>query len=341
MTQTVRDIGEFGLIAALRDVLSPEVKSGSDLEIGIGDDAAVWTPQPGERVVITTDSLVEGVHFRLDWTDWRSLGHKALAVNLSDIAAMGAAPKIATVTLGLTGNELVNDLEDFYRGVDALAAPHEVKIAGGDIVSSPSGFFIDVSALGETRDGKVLTRSGGRAGDLICVSGSLGAAAAGYHLLREGRESDRARAVSAELLISAHLRPQPRVALGKLLLQEGATSAMDLSDGLLGDLPKVLELSGVGARIDLEKIPVAPAVRALFPDSWQELATRGGEDYELLFTLPPELLSDVLLRAEEISATITAIGEIVTRRPHESLMSLIEADGRVHKIEPGAFDHFR
>src|SRR3954453_21331785 len=106
MTLTVRDVGEFGLIAALRDVLSDEVKSGPELTLGIGDDAAVWTPQTGERVVITTDSLVEGVHFRLDWTDWRSLGHKSLAVNLSDIAAMGAAPKVATITLGLTGNEL-------------------------------------------------------------------------------------------------------------------------------------------------------------------------------------------------------------------------------------------
>jgi thiamine-monophosphate kinase len=340
MTQTVRDIGEFGLIAALRGVLSPAVKSSPDLVLGIGDDAAVWTPKAGEQVVITTDSLVENVHFRLDWTDWRSLGHKSLAVNLSDLAAMGAAPKVATITIGLTGNELVADLEDLYRGVDALAAPHHVMIAGGDIVASPTGLFIDVTALGETRDRKVLTRSGARVGDLICVSGTLGASAAGYQLLLEGSKGPHAKLSSAELLIAAHLRPQPRIALGKLLLEKGATSAMDLSDGLLGDLPKILEMSGVSARIDLGNIPVAPAVRALLPDDWLELATRGGEDYELLFTVHPERLDDLVRKAEDVGATISAIGEIVAARPGDPLIMMSGPSGDIQAAELGAFDHF-
>jgi thiamine-monophosphate kinase len=321
-------------------VLSPEVVAGPGLRLGIGDDAAIWSPTTGESLVITTDSLVEGVHFRLDWTDWRSLGHKSLAVNLSDLAAMGARPRIALISLGLTGGEQVAVLEDLYRGIDALAAPHGVLIAGGDIVSSPEDVAIHVTVLGETRSGQALQRSGAQIGDLVCVSGTLGASAAGYHLLREGEDGPRAGATTADLLLAAHLRPQPRIALGKVLLESGATSAMDLSDGLFGDLPKMLDLSGVGARIELPKLPVAPAIRALFPDEWLEFATRGGEDYELLFTLPPDRFESVRQAAETIDATITAIGEII-ERGEGPLIRVIDFNGNEVPAELGAYDHFR
>jgi thiamine-monophosphate kinase len=340
VSQTVRDIGEFGLIDALRRVLSPKVVAGPGLRLGIGDDAAIWSPAAGESIVITTDSLVEGVHFRLDWTDWRSLGHKSLAVNLSDLAAMGANPRIALISLALTGDEKVADLEDLYRGIDALAAPYGVLIAGGDIVSSPEGVAIHVTALGETRSGRTLHRSGAQIGDLVCVSGTIGASAAGYHLLREGEEGPRAGATTAGLLIAAHLRPKPRIALGKVLLESGATSAMDLSDGLFGDLPKMLDMSGVGAVIELSKLPVAPAIRALFPDEWIDFVTRGGEDYELLFTLPPESFEQVRVEAEGIEATITAIGEIIERGVGPSIR-VIEFNGNEAPAELGAYDHFR
>jgi thiamine-monophosphate kinase len=340
VTQTVRDIGEFGLIEALRRLLSPEVVAGPGLQVGIGDDAAIWTPTIGESLVITTDSLVEGVHFRLDWTDWRSLGHKSLAVNLSDIAAMGAYPRIALISLALTGAEKVADLENLYRGIDALAAPHGVLIAGGDIVSSPEGVAIHVTAIGETRSGRALHRSGAQVGDLVCVSGTIGASTAGYRLLRKGDEGPRAASTTADLLIAAHLRPQPRIALGKLLLESGATSAMDLSDGLFGDLPKILDMSGVGARLELAKLPVAPAVRALFPDEWIDFATRGGEDYELLFTLPPESFDVIRTEAEAIDATITAIGEIIERGEEPSIR-VIDFNGSEAMAVLGAYDHFR
>jgi thiamine-monophosphate kinase len=340
VSETVRDIGEFGLIEALRGVLSPGVVAGPELGVGIGDDAAVWAPTPGESLVITTDSLVEGVHFRLDWTDWRSLGHKSLAVNLSDIAAMGAQPRLAFVSLGLTGDELVEDLEELYRGIDGLAGPHEVMVAGGDIVSSPSGVAIHVTVIGETRGRKSLLRSGAKPGDLICVSGTIGASAAGYQVLREGPEGPRANSTSAELLIAAHLRPQPRIALGKLLVESGATSGMDLSDGLFGDLPKMLVMSGVSAVVELAKLPVAPAVRALFPDEWVEMATRGGEDFELLFTLPTDKFEAVHSRAASIDTTITAIGEIVEGSDDSSALSIIDFDGNELPAAPGAFEHF-
>jgi thiamine-monophosphate kinase len=340
VTKTVRDVGEFGLIEALRRVLSPEVVAGPGLQVGIGDDAAIWSPAAGESIVITTDSLVDGVHFRLDWTDWGSLGHKSLAVNLSDLAAMGARPRIALISLGLTGDERVSDLEDLYRGIDALAARHGVLIAGGDIVSSPKGVAIHVTVLGETRSGRALQRSGAQIGDLVCVSGTIGASAAGYHLLGESEEGSRSGSMTAELLIAAHLRPQPRIALGKVLLESEATSAMDLSDGLFGDLPKVLEMSRVGAKIELSKLPIAASVRALFPDEWIDFATRGGEDYELLFTLPPESFEKVRAEAKGIDATITAIGEIIERGEGPSIR-VIDFDGNEAPAELGAYDHFR
>jgi thiamine-monophosphate kinase len=341
VTQTVHDIGEFGLIEALHQVLSPEVVAGPGLSVGIGDDAAIWSPTAGESIVVTTDSLVEGIHFRLDWTDRWSLGHKSLAVNLSDLAAMGACPRVALISLALTGNEKVADLEDLYRGIDALAVPHGVLVAGGDIVSSPKGVAIHVTVLGETRSGRTLRRSGAQVGDVVCVSGTIGASAAGYSLLLEGTEGPRAGTTTADLLIAAHLRPQPRLALGRLLLESGATSAMDLSDGLFGDLPKILDMSGVGARVELSKLPVAAAVRALFPEEWADLATRGGEDYELLFTLPPGRFDDVRADADAIDATITVIGEITPRPSEGSAMKVVDLNGNESTNQISAFDHFR
>ena len=263
---------------------------------------------------MTTDSLVEDVHFRRDWTDWESLGHKSLAVNVSDLAAMGAIPKLAVISLGLDGDERVGDLQALYRGLGALARRHGMAIAGGDIVRSPLGLILHVTALGETRGRRVLTRSGANAGDLIGVTGTLGASAAGLRLLGLDAADPRRRAATADQLIEAHLRPEPRVALGAALLENGATSAMDLSDGLLGDLPKILAASGVSARLDEGAIPVAAAVRALFPDEWIELALRGGEDYELLFTAPRRAWDAIEDAARQAGGTVTAIGEIVAAR---------------------------
>ena len=225
----VRDVGEFGLIKLLTASLSAEVRAATDLQLGIGDDAAVWQPTPGEHVVVTTDSLVESVHFRREWTGWASLGHKTLAVNVSDLAAMGAIPSLAVISLGLDGEERIGDLQALYSGLGALARRLGMTIAGGDIVRSPRGLILHVTAIGETRDQRVLTRSGANAGDVIGVTGTLGAAAAGLSLLRLDPGDARRRAATANELVEAHLRPEPRVALGAALLEVGATSAMDLS----------------------------------------------------------------------------------------------------------------
>ncbi|HKG24112.1 MAG TPA: thiamine-phosphate kinase, partial [Thermomicrobiales bacterium] len=321
--EMVRDVGEFGLIAALQAALPKKVAAGHKLRVGICDDAAVWRPPRDECILVTTDSLVEGIHFRLDWTDWRSLGHKSLAVNVSDVAAMGGVPKLATVTLGLRGTERVADLQALYRGLGALAGQQNVLVAGGDIVASPHCLAIHVTVIGTTRwRGRHLTRAGARPGDLIGVSGTLGASAAGYRLLREGPRSPRRQATTADLLIAAHLRPQPRVRLGQTLLHTGAHAAMDLSDGLLGDLPKILAASDVAACLDASAIPVAAAVRALFPDDWLDLATRGGEDYELLFTAAPDTFKEIVSAATRIDATVTAIGEITSAHSNTPTLTM-------------------
>ncbi len=339
----VRDIGEFGLISALREALPGAAAAGPAVTLGIGDDAATWRPPAGSSVLISTDSLVEGIHFRLDdgWSDWPSLGHKALAVNLSDIAAMGAAPALATVSLGLRGDEDVADLEAAYRSLGDLAARTGCVVAGGDIVASPGAVLWHVTVLGVAPDGRTLTRAGARPGDVIVASGTLGASAAGLALLGMDRADPRRRAASADLLIEAHLRPEPRLALGRLLLTEGATAAMDLSDGLLGDLPKILRASAVAAEIDADAIPIAAAVRALFPDDRFAMATSGGEDYELLATLPPDAADRIIVAAAAIGSTLTRIGAIVPRHPDRPVLGIRDRQGEIRPVDHGAFDHFR
>lgn len=330
----VRDIGEFELIDRLTARLSDDARASEEIGLGIGDDAAVWNPAPGRSVVITTDALIEHIHFRLDWTDWASLGHKALAVNISDIAAMGARPRLATVVLGLTGDEPVADLESLYAGMGTLAAAHGIVIAGGDVVRVPQDLTLSVTVLGDVLRGQALTRAGARPDDLIVVSGTLGASAAGMALLE--RRTDPG--ATGPLLVAAHLRPNPRVALGLLLHRHGVTAAMDLSDGLLGDLPKILAASSVLAEVEIGQVPVLPAVRAIFPDEFEQFALRGGEDYELLFTIPPERLGDLLTQATAIGASLSVIGRIGPS-DGESRLTLLR-DGAPIESESGAFDHF-
>jgi thiamine-monophosphate kinase len=336
----VRDVGEFGLIELLAASLPTEARAATGLQLGIGDDAAVWQPTPGEQIVVTTDSLVESVHFRRDWTDWESLGHKSLAVNVSDLAAMGAIPRLAVISLGLDGKERIGDLQDLYSGLGALARRLGMTIAGGDIVRSPQGLILHVTAIGETRGQRVLTRSGAKSGDLIGVTGTLGASAAGLALLGFDPDDARRGAATANQLIEAHLRPEPRVAIGAALLELGATSAMDLSDGLLGDLPKILTASRVSARLDEGAIPVAAAVRALFPDEWIDLALRGGEDYELLFTAPRRTWDAIENAARKAGGSVTAIGEIVARGSGPPRIELEGRDGTRRTVSVGAFNHF-
>ena len=338
--ERVRNISEFDLIGRLRDALPESVRSSEEVPLGIGDDTAVWQPPNGESVLVTTDSLIDTVHFRTDWTSWRDLGWKSLAVNISDVAAMGSDPKLATVSLALTGNESVADLIELYRGMGSIAERYGLILAGGDIVRAPHDFGIHVTVLGTTRKNRFLSRSGAEPGDVIAVTGTLGAAAAGLALLQLPADDPRRTAASAPLLVSAHTRPEPRVRAGHLALEHGAHAAMDLSDGLFGDLPKILSASAVDAEIDLAALPVAASIRALFPDRWLDLATRGGEDYELVITLPADRFEELRTKLGRSAETLTAIGTVGSQSTVPELTARTLA-GEIVPVIAGAYDHFR
>jgi thiamine-monophosphate kinase len=333
----ISQVGEFKLIDGISKLLGSSRVLSSGVVLGTGDDTAIWQPRPGRAVAVTTDMLVDGVHFRTDWSDAREIGHRALAVNLSDLASMGARPRTAVISLGLRGRERDRWVYDMYRGMMALAQKAHLRISGGDIVHSPKVLTISVTALGELRSpDHALRRNEARAGDIIAVTGPIGLAAAGVRLLTDENTS----ADGAPVMLAAHRMPQPRVLHGILLARAGVRCAMDLSDGLFGDLPKIIEASEVSARIEMDKLPIPSSLRWNFPD-WFELATRGGEDFELLFTAPPEVYERVetLFRRCRLRPPI-AIGTITTTGKDGPQMMLRDTAARRKVIEPGAFDHF-
>ena len=332
----ITEIGEFGLIRGLSNLLKGQRGKIPTALVDVGDDAAIWEPRPGWRQVITTDMLVEGVHFRRDWSTAEQIGHRALAVNISDIAAMGGRPRWAVIALGLRGDEQDRWVYDLYRGAIDLGRRTRLRIIGGDIVSSPRQATISVTVVGEVNPrAELMQRNRAQAGDVIAVTGLLGLAAGGVRMLETGQQ----RADGAPRMIEAHRKPQPRVFQGMLLAKAGVRCAMDLSDGLLGDLPKICEASDVQAIIEADLLPIPHAVRWSFPD-WWDLALRGGEDFELLFTCPPELFDKVTaLFIRYGCRPPTRIGTLFEPNPKKPLIQLRRTDRRLEPIEPGAFDH--
>lgn len=332
----VKEVGEFPLIDMIDGVVGADTPRR--LRVGIGDDAAVWRPRPGRDLVFTTDMLVQNVHFRLDWMDWQAVGHKALAANLSDIAAMGATPRLALVALGLKGNERDREVTDLYRGMAALGRRYRVAVAGGDLSSSPGGVVVSVTAIGETPGGRraVMSRAAARPGDVIGVTGPMGMAAAGLRVLQQ----QLLTLDGSPAMREAYSRPQPRVREGRLLARAGVKAAMDLSDGLLGDLPKMCQASGVSAVVEIARVPIPNAIKWNFTD-WFDLALRGGEDYELLFTASPTVFERVC-RAFRLAGLRGPwrIGEIVAAGAKGPEVKIREATGKVREVEPGAFSHF-
>lgn len=332
----VSEVDEFDLIESIRR--SMMIHRTKRLSVGIGDDAAVWMPLAGRDLVFTTDMLIENVDFRLAWVDFRDLGHKALAVNLSDIAAMGAIPRLATVSLGLRGDERDREVLEFYQGMNGLARQHKTVIAGGDISDSPLGIVISVNVIGESpaRDVPLLVRSAARVGDIIAVTGSLGMAAAGLRTYQH----DLGVIDGSPAMRGKFDRPTPRVREGRLLARSGVRACIDISDGLLGDLPKVCEASGVSALIDATKIPIPSSIRWAFTD-WFDLATRGGEDFELLFTSSPTVFDRVCRSFRRAGlAQPCQIGVIEESGEDGAQIKLRQQNGRIEVVEPGAFVHF-
>lgn len=308
--------GEDALVRAIK-TLTAAVGEAGGVRVGIGDDCAVLEPRVGAALLATTDLLLENVHFRRRWAEPADIGWKSLAVNLSDIAAMGGRPRWALVALACPDGTSAEEIAAFYEGALALARAHAVSIVGGDTSASPTGWMINVTLLGEAVAPRL--RSTARAGDTIVVTGALGRSAAGLALLEREAAPAGVDAIHLAEVTGAHLRPRPRVREGQWLGEAGGVTAMmDLSDGLGLDLPRLLGESGVGARVDVDRLPIDEATRAVAaalgvdPPSW---ATGGGEDYELLLTCEPEALGRLQRGLAEAWGTrLTPIGEITTAR---------------------------
>ena len=300
-TMLIKDVGEFGLIEILKKVLESEAfQVDARLLVGIGDDAAAWTTN-ASTTVLTTDTMVEGVHFTRNPSRWSDVGWKAMAVNLSDIAAMGCHPDYAVVTLGLAKDQPVSELVEIYQGFSAASKKYEFGVVGGDLVRSET-FFISVAIVGTSQNSLILQRDTAQSGDTIAVTGTLGTSAGGLRQLAKDPSADT-------ILSRAHMRPTPRVETGSLLGVHGAHSAIDISHGLIDDLSKLCTASSVGAVIDPSLLPVDPTLKSPFPKEWQNLAMTGGEDYELLFTGPLETIQSISTTTDVL---VTAIGHIVS-----------------------------
>jgi thiamine-monophosphate kinase len=345
-------MNEFDFIERVRSQANSR-KHSTRVLTGIGDDASIISESPGRDLIITTDLLIAGVDFHRNATPAHLLGHKALAVSLSDIAAMGARPFWSFLAIGMSREEWSTAFKDeFYEGYFALADHFGVTLAGGDISETKDGVVIDSIVVGEVSAGMAVKRSGARAGDQIYVTGNLGGAAAGLKLIELGARlamesvpgaiaagSDQHSDDDAiQTLLLRQLRPQPRVGWGMVLGEQQLASAMiDLSDGLSSDLNHLCKESNVGAAIDAAAIPLDEDVRhlcgrrALDPLA---LALHGGEDFELLFTVAPENVARLPKKVD--GAAISRIGEI-TDQPGSVK---ITEQNRVWDLRPEGFEHF-
>jgi thiamine-monophosphate kinase len=333
--------GEFELIARLTGNLATR----GDVVLGVGDDCAVLDIGGDNWLLATCDSQVEGVHFTLQTSSPEQIGRKALAINLSDIAAMGGEPRYALVSLILPKRLPVAVLDGVYAGLGQEAERYATALVGGNIAGSGKGeqLVIDITLLGTVERGRALMRSGAHVGDTIFVTGSPGDSAAGLHTLLhpdQGYPQDAQEAVRA-----SHRTPRPRVREGRALadLAPGIVTAMiDISDGLSGDLGHICERSNVGARIEVGRLPISPAMRAVAASAGHDpldFALHGGEDYELLFTAAPgheREISEAIQAATGIP--VTAIGTIL---PVEAGMKLVYPDGREEALAVRSWDHLR
>ncbi|MBU2539275.1 MAG: thiamine-phosphate kinase [Proteobacteria bacterium] len=328
-----RPAGEREIIARIRRAAG----NSDDLVVGIGDDCAVYRTYPGRVSLITTDTMVEGVHFDLAWHPPLELGRKAAAVNISDIAAMGGLPRFALLSLAVSPATGSQWLDAFMAGFQAVLAEHDVVLIGGDTVQSGHESVFSITLIGEMAEGELVTRKGAQAGDVVLVSGFLGEAAAGLALCRLGQGQD----IAWQSLVAAHLDPVPQVALGRVLAASGMVNAMqDLSDGLATDLAHICAESGVGAVVAAEKIPLSPALcRAAetCDHSALDWALSGGEDYHLLFTAGEQQVVPLCnLVREKTGRELFVVGYIVA----DGGVFLEEA-GRRREISYRGYEHFR
>ena len=329
-----RLLNEDELIAQLRDLIEAQPLHRKLLST-IGDDAAVWQPSRSHRSVVTTDALIEGVHFRLETMTFEDIGWRAMASNLSDLAAMGARPVLATIALGIPAAAQADSVFDLYRGMLEVVLPHDCAIAGGDVTRTPA-WFLSITAIGEARPTHVKGRGGARPGDIIAVTGPLGASRAGLQL------ADNVNMLPAQLeqeARTAHRRPEPRVREGRFLAaSEHVHAMMDVSDGLSTDLKRMCARSGCGAIV--EDVPVAQSAAAMAQTRGEEpqaYALAGGEDYELLLSVQPRAFRYLSSRfAKRFGRPLLAVG----RMREGSGVSVLKA-GREEALASTGWDHLR
>ena len=322
-------MAEFDLIELIKRRCKP---SRADVRLGIGDDAAVVAVPPGHDLVICADTLVAGVHFPLD-TDPADIGWKSLAVNLSDLAAMGAQPAWALLTLTLPAAD-ADFITRFADGFSELATQHQLDLIGGDTTSGP--LTISVTAHGFVPNGEALLRDAAEVGDVVFVTGTLGDAAAGLRCLQSGDAKTLAIDATCALLISRLNRPQPRVGAG-VALRNLAHACIDISDGLLADLSHIASASGVGIEIGEDCLPGSPALFERFDaDTCHALQMAGGDDYELAFTLPESRIDDMQTVMSRAGCRVTRIGRVIA----EPGVHVLDRNGKRKQVQGKGWEHF-
>ena len=330
----VSQLGEFGLIARLAALIerrsNRKTAAWNDLVIGIGDDAAAWNCRPG-NALITTDVLVENVHFDFSYTGWRDLGWKSIAINVSDIYAMGGTPQYALISLALPGTHSVADVLEMYEGMIQICNRYGVALAGGN-VSSSEKVTVNVTLTGIA--GKnMLTRSAARPGDLIGVFGYPGLSAAALKAL-QSKIAISENAMKA--FGKAHLHPSPRLDSGPALAACGVKAAIDTSDGLLSDLGHICEASASGAVLYEQNLPVHPLLKKYFKNDYLDLVLAGGEDYELLFTAREDVMQGVI---DSMPSPPAVIGEITGDK--QAGITVLDSHGQPIKLKYKGWDHYK
>jgi thiamine-monophosphate kinase len=333
---------EFDFIDRIRKQAAG--RADADLILGIGDDAAILRERSGRETLVTVDLLVEEIDFKLESAPPHWLGHKALAVSLSDIAAMGGVPRFSLLTLGVPGSRPQSEKfwDDFFAGYFALAARHGVSLIGGDISSTPDRLTLDSFVIGHCASGKSVRRGQARIGDKIYLTGYVGASAAGLRLLLQGARAEADGNSLTQQALRAHLRPEPRVGFGARIGEAGAAHAMiDVSDGLSQDLAHICQESRVAAIIDFDSLPIAEEVK-LVADNREEafsLAVSGGEDFELLLTSGEDSEDELFALARDCKLKLTRIGEIIRADQSKSAV-LLRRNDEIKPLSTRGFDHF-
>jgi thiamine-monophosphate kinase len=329
----VEELGEFGLIDLLTKMTRDAGvdRLGPDQPIiGIGDDAAAWRGDTSIQLA-TVDTMIQGVHFSQETTTWKELGWKSIAINLSDIAAMGGVPRYALVALALPEDTSVATVTEIYKGMIEMARQYKLAIIGGNISRAPE-ISITITVLGSSPENKILQRSTARPGDVIAVTGYPGSAGGGREILAKKL---KLKPEMAKYLRDAFLHPIPRINEGQLLVRHGIATAIDISDGLLADLHHICEASRVSARVYIGRLPIHETLKNSFSEKAVELVLAGGEDYELLFTSSYDIVERV---KGEIACPSTIIGEITTGVA--SQIDLVDAKGNHVEVKKTGWSHF-